>query len=224
MRPEHLLSGAILRLDTAAAAARIAANGGQPIDVRTPDAGGSYNPFAAGAPLTIYATGVRNAFDLVWHSNGQLYAPVNGSAANGAVPGYDGTSATPQRIDGTYSGGPVSAVSDVLMTEPDYIFRITQGGYYGHPNPTRAEYVLNGGNPSGGVDPLEMTQYPVGTQPDRNYRLSDVYVMGRKASPDGIVEYRGPAFGGTGTIVGPSGVDNAARLLPPTSSSVIESG
>ena len=37
--------------------------------------GGTYDPYAAGAPLTLYATGVRNAFDLVWHSNGHLYAP-----------------------------------------------------------------------------------------------------------------------------------------------------
>ena len=47
MRPERLLSGAILRLDTAAVAARIA--GGQgPLDVLTPDGGGTYNPWAAG--------------------------------------------------------------------------------------------------------------------------------------------------------------------------------
>ena len=40
-----------------------------PLDVHTEDAD-PYNPFAPGAPLTIYATGVRNAYDLVWHSNG----------------------------------------------------------------------------------------------------------------------------------------------------------
>ncbi len=43
------------------------------------EAGGSYDPYDPGAALTIYATGVRNAYDLLWHSNGRLYVPVNGS-------------------------------------------------------------------------------------------------------------------------------------------------
>ena len=50
-RTEHLLSSAILRLDTTKV-------GSSAIDVKT-DSGGTYNPFASGAPLTIYATGVR---------------------------------------------------------------------------------------------------------------------------------------------------------------------
>ena len=194
MRVERLLSATVLRLDTAAVAARINAGQGA-LDVKTPDGGGSYNPWAVDAPLTIYATGVRNAYDLIWHSNGQLYAPTNGSAAHGATPGYDGTSPVPQRIDGPYAGGAVSPIADVTITEPDYLHRILQGGYYGHPNPMRGEYVLNGGNPTAGVDIEEITQYAVGTQPDRNYR-GPAYVFGRKFSPNGVVEYRGPAFNG----------------------------
>ena len=77
-RPERLLSAAVLRLDPAA-------DRHVPLDVKTAE-GGSYDPYAAGAPLTIYATGVRNAFDLVWHRNGHLYAPTNGSAAGGNTP------------------------------------------------------------------------------------------------------------------------------------------
>ncbi|MDQ3534601.1 MAG: Ig-like domain-containing protein, partial [Bacteroidota bacterium] len=79
LRPENLLSGAVLRLDLSKA-------GSFPINVLTPEAGGSYNPYATNAPLTIYASGVRNAFDLVWHSNGQLYVPTNGSGAGGNAP------------------------------------------------------------------------------------------------------------------------------------------
>ena len=194
MRPERLLSASVLRLDTAAVAARIAGGQGA-LDAKTPDGGGTYNPWAAGAPLTIYATGVRNAYDLIWHSNGQLYAPTNGSAAHGATPGYDGASPVPQRIDGPYTGGPVAGIADVTVTEPDYLHRILQGGYYGHPNPMRGEYVLNGGNPTAGADIEEIGQYPVGTRPDQNYR-GPAYVFGRKLSPNGVVEYRGPAFGG----------------------------
>ena len=55
-------------------------------------------------------------------------------------------------------------------TENDWLFKIVKGGYYGHPNPTRGEYVLDGGNPTAGADPFEFTEYPVGTQPDANYR------------------------------------------------------
>ena len=54
--------------------------------------------------MTIYASGVRNAFDLVWTRAGYLYAPTNGSAAGGSTPSFNGTfSGT--RIDGrTYTG------------------------------------------------------------------------------------------------------------------------
>src|SRR3954466_9407310 len=86
-RPEHLLNAAILRLDTNAVAQRIAAGQGA-LNVQTENnpTGTNYNPFAPGAPLTLYATGVRNAYDLVWTRNGQLYAPTNGSAAGGNTP------------------------------------------------------------------------------------------------------------------------------------------
>jgi fibronectin type 3 domain-containing protein len=194
MRPERLLSATVLRLDAVTVRDRLRLGLG-PLDVLTPDGGGWYDPFAAGVPLTIYATGVRNAYDLIWHSNGQLYAPTNGSAAHGATPGYDGTSPVPQRIDGPYTGGAVAPIADVTITEPDYLHRVVQGGYYGHPNPQRGEYVLNGGNPTAGSDFEEIAQYPVGTAPDRNYR-GPAYVFGRKLSPNGVVEYRGPAFDG----------------------------
>ena len=200
MRPERLLSATVLRLDTATLANRIAAGQGA-LDAKTPDGGGTFDPWAANSPLTIYATGVRNAYDLIWHSNGRLYAPANGSAAHGAAPGYTAGTAVPRRVDrdlygpGPYPTTSVSAIPDVLMTEPDFLFLVEQYGYYGHPNPLRGEYVLNGGNPTTAVDPLEVDQYPVGTLPDRNYRGA-AYVFGRKLSPNGVVEYSGPAFNG----------------------------
>ena len=78
-RNECLLSGTVLRLD-------ISKLGPLPFDVKTPDGGGIYNPYAANAPLTIYASGIRNAYDLVWHSNGSLYVPNNGSNPGGNTP------------------------------------------------------------------------------------------------------------------------------------------
>jgi glucose/arabinose dehydrogenase len=32
-----------------------------------------------GGDVSVYATGLRNPYDLVWHSNGQLYANDNGA-------------------------------------------------------------------------------------------------------------------------------------------------
>ncbi len=99
-RPERVLSAAILRANLDAITA-------PPLDVKTADGGGKYDPFAPGAPLTLYATGVRNAFDVLWHSNGQLYAPVNGSSAGGTAPPTPdlkpGT-ALPRRIDADTRG------------------------------------------------------------------------------------------------------------------------
>ncbi|MFI5838070.1 Ig-like domain-containing protein [Micromonospora sp. NPDC051300] len=187
-RPERLLSAAVLRLDPARLPATL------PLDVQT-EAGGVYDPDAAGAPLTLYATGVRNAFDLVWHSNGHLYAPTNGSAAGGNAP------ATPTPLPASctrrgYTGPAVPALAGVPTAETDYVFDVKPGRYYGHPNPLRCEWVLAGGNPNAGADPFEVPAYPVGTQPDPNFDLAGTYDAGLHASANGAVEYRGGAFGG----------------------------
>lgn len=185
-RDEHLLSASCLRLDLS----RIKSF---PLDVKTPEGGGSYNPYASGAPLTLYATGVRNAYDLLWHSNGQLYLPTNGSAAGGNTPAsVQGTT----RPDGsTYSGPDVPAINSVPQTQNDYLFRIQKGGYYGHPNPLRGEYVLNGGNPTSAIDPAEVLNYPVGTMPDKNYR-GFAYNFQNDKSPNGVIEYKSNTFNG----------------------------
>lgn len=198
LRPERLLSASILQIDTDAIATRIAAGQGA-INVRTEGTASDYNPWAAGAPVKIYATGVRNAYDLVWTRSGHLYAPTNGSAAGGATPasppgGFSGTRID-QAQNGPYTGPNVPGISQVNVSEPDFLFKIEQGGYYGHPNPTRGEYVLNGGNPTDMVDYLEISQYPSGTQPDRNYRGA-AWIFGKNHSPNGVIEYQGNAFGG----------------------------
>ncbi|MEU5878698.1 Ig-like domain-containing protein [Spirillospora sp. NPDC047279] len=194
-RPEHLLSAAVLRLDPSKLPAAL------PLDVRT-EAPGTYTPFAAAAPLTLYATGVRNAFDLVWHSNGHLYVPTNGSAAGGNAPATPSPlpAACSNRIDraanGAYTGPSVPAITSNAQAETDYVFDVKKNRYYGHPNPTRCEWTLAGANPTSGADPFQMTAYPAGTQPDRNLDLAGIYDAGLHASANGTVEYRGSAFGG----------------------------
>ncbi|WP_436499757.1 Ig-like domain-containing protein [Actinokineospora sp. HUAS TT18] len=194
-RPEHLLTAAVLRLDPAKLPATL------PLDART-EAPGTYSPFATNAPLTLHATGVRNAFDLVWHTNGHLYVPTNGSGAGGNTP------ATPSplpavcanRIDkataGAYTGPSVPAITNNNQAETDYVFDVKKGRYYGHPNPTRCEWTLGGGNPTLAVDPFEQTTYPVGTLPDRNIDLAGMYEAGMHASANGVIEYKSNSFGG----------------------------
>ena len=198
-RPEKLLSAAVLEVDPR----RDFVPGGH--DVRTepisltddpitdlPEGDfnadgtypGSYDPFAEGAILRIFATGIRNAYDLVWHSNGQLYTPTNGTAANAASPDNPDT---PE--DESASGSP---------KQLDYLFTVEQDGYYGHPNPRQGHYILNGGNPTSGRDPNEVggnTYYEPGTLPEPGYDIEDAYSLGFNQSPNGAIEYTGDAFG-----------------------------
>lgn len=191
-RPEQLLTAAVLRVDLSSITA-------PPLSVKTED-GGTYNPFATGAPVTIFASGVRNGYDLVWHTNGQLYVPANGSAAGGNTPGTPSPlpTACQTRIDnainGSYNSPQVLGLNNV-DTQGDYLFRVVNGGYYGHPNPKRCEWVLNGGNFTSGVDPAQVPEYPVGTQPDRNNRGFS-FNFGQHFSPNGVIEYRSNIFGG----------------------------
>lgn len=223
--PETLFSGAVLRIDinklNALSTLPLNATTGIPnvtgdllnqpnYGLGDPQLVNFYDPLAPNAPLTLYATGIRNVYDLLWHTNGRLYAPGNSSAAGGNAPGTPVTLpiSCQFRIDrffyGAYTGPAIPAVNTINV-QPDYLYRIEQGGYYGHPNPTRCEWVLNGGNPTAGVDPFEIiTQtigpttyngYPVGTQPDRNYR-APIYNFQFNKSPNGVIEYRSNTFGG----------------------------
>jgi hypothetical protein len=225
-RNEHLLNAAVLRFDPSLWNATV--NG--PLDVNTEDAD-PYDPFAPGAPLTIYASGIRNAYDLVWASNGFLYVPTNGSAAGGNTPG---TPTIPPggllpRIDsatnGPYTGPTVPALSNV-STQHDWLFRVVQNGYYGHPNPTRNEFVLNGGNPTSGADPAQVSEYPVGTLPDRNWK-GFAFDFGLNYSPDGVIQYKYGGFGGA--LVGKllvvrfSGGDDIIVLEPGLNGDIVSS-
>jgi len=172
MRPERLLSGTILRLD-------LAKLGDRTLDVRTPDVGGSYSPDSPDAPLTIYASGLRLTYDLLWHSNGHLYAPTNGSSQGGAAPAGDGA----------------PGIDPLSPAEDDWLFRVAPGKYHGHPNPAAGHFVLNGGNPTDDFDFAEAIAYPVGVRPDRDWNPA-VYVIGQHVSANGVIEYRGPACNG----------------------------
>ncbi|WP_045235245.1 NPCBM/NEW2 domain-containing protein, partial [Deinococcus pimensis] len=176
-RPERLLTAALLRVD-------LTKIGTLPLDVRTED-GGTYDPYAPNAPLTIFASGIRNAYDMVWHTNGRLYVPTNGSAAGGNAP------ATPSVLPAACArrgyGGPAVPGITGAGVQNDYLFKVEAGGYYGHPNPLRCEYAAFGANPTSAADPMELAEYPVGTRPDPNWR-GFAYDFGQHASPNGVIE------------------------------------
>uniref|UniRef100_UPI001CFCD7C2 carbohydrate-binding protein n=1 Tax=Alloyangia pacifica TaxID=311180 RepID=UPI001CFCD7C2 len=140
-----------------------------------------YDPYAEDAVLRIFAEGNRNAYDLVWHSNGYLYVPTNGSAAGGNVPD-DPSTPEDEGING-------------VGLQADYLFRMVEDGYYGHPNPLRDKFILNGANPTSGTDPNQVGNYPVGTDPDPEYDLTGAYNLGNNRSPNGAIEYMSGVFG-----------------------------
>lgn len=194
-RDEHLLNAAVLRVDIDALEAGPLP---LPLDIQTevPAPAAPYDPYAPGAPVTLYATGVRNAYDILWH-DGHLFTATNSSAANGNMPSTPPDFATqPACVDRGYTGPAVTGVTTVDNAPPDYLYRIEPGLYYGHPNPKRCEWVMNGGNPSSGVDPDEQHQYPVGTMPDVKY-TGYRHALGLHFSPDGMMIYGSDAFGGT---------------------------
>ena len=168
-RPETKLSGAILQADVRAITGTL--------NVKTGD-GGTYNPDAAGARVKVYAGGTRNAYDLLWHSNGSAYSAVNESAAGNAPAGPNNT---PPALTGLGAGN-------------DYFTKIVPGAYYGHPNPSRGDYTLNGGNPTSNRDYFEVPEYPVGTPPQANW-LPPLRDLGEHRSPNGLCEYTSPALG-----------------------------
>ena len=164
-----------------------------------------YNIFKGSNPLRIYADGVRNTFDMVWGSNGHLYAAINGSSAGGSAPATPSdlsTVPTTYRPDKdikgtTYTGPRAPALTGINQVEPDSIFDVTNGAYYGHPDPARGEYVLDAGNTGGtATDGYQFGAYPNGQQPDRSY-TRPIYSFGNNYSPDGILQYT--AVGGKNT-------------------------
>ena len=137
-------------------------------------------------PVQIYATGVRNAFDLVFHSSGELFTGINGN---------DGPSSTPDDPSTPANeavGGPGN-----IVNPDETVARLTQGGFFGQPNNVREEFIPFGGNPDSEQTPFEVSQLPVGTQPnplfnpDDNFNLIENRAPGStgSVSPNGIAEF-----------------------------------
>ncbi|WP_062318478.1 PA14 domain-containing protein [Demequina maris] len=240
-RGEQLLTAALLHFDPEHARVQQAitdAEGDDPQLVQTAssgssgenatngyDAGNPYDPWAANAPLQIYATGIRNAYDLVYHSNGHVYVATNGTAGGGNSPGvdYNATTETWTRVAAsgipgysTVNGQDLTAACEARAdrdpsyvprsippisnhpTQRDHLYDVVEGGYYGHPNPTRCEFVLHEGN-----DPDNPPQwagqggskYVSGVLPESHYK-GVAYDFEYNKSPNGTIEYMSKTYGG----------------------------
>src|SRR5207237_5309263 len=134
---------------------------------------------------------------MLWHRNGNLYTGLNGAAAGGDVP-----------------AGPRSpAIANIKETTEDLLLRVTKGAYFGHPNPARNEFVLMGGNPTAEKDPQEITEYPVGTQPEAKFTMP-AYDFGKSVSPNGLIEYIGGTLDGDILVTRYSGGKDIIVLVP----------
>ncbi len=98
--------------------------------------------------IELFATGIREGYDLCWHSRGSLFAGINMNNTNDMTPGHE-------------------ALPSISARPAEMMLRIVRGKYYGHPNPARDQWVFQDGNPTAGVDPWEVPGLPVGTMPER---------------------------------------------------------
>ena len=204
--PEYALSGAILTID-------LAAIGDRTVDLPTlddparpgnPDPG---DPFGGakganqarldpGGPVTVYAPGFRNPYDVVLTAAGRLY-----TIDNGANPGWGDA---PRFAGGRCTNEPRSGGK----RQEDTFHHIDGPGYYGgHPNPTRAnpENRFAGQSPVAEARPQECRFLPG----EESAALATF-----PASTNGLVEYRSGAFGGVlaGDLLTAS-FDNRVYLL-----------
>ncbi|WP_420461395.1 PKD domain-containing protein [Neolewinella sp.] len=221
MRKESLLAAAVLRLNLGKLPTQL------PLSVYTTEnitainhaptnsitmSDGTYNPYAQNSPLTLYATGIRNAYDMVFHTNGWTYVPTNGTAGNNSTSpitpssiaylSQDTSGIGVRRANGTFFTDPSIPSMVGGETQKDWLFKTKGGSYHGHPNPYRGEFVLNHGGLaySGLPGQLEtsyrdVAKYPEDLGPDVNYR-EVAYDFGMNKSPNGVVEYKSDAFNG----------------------------
>jgi glucose/arabinose dehydrogenase/N-acetylneuraminic acid mutarotase len=161
-----------------------------------------------GRPYTdveIYASGLRNTYDGIFHSNGQIYAPDNGLGVTGTVPPVPRLGDPSDRSITTLFG---NVSLDNPGSQPDPLNRIVQGGYYGHPNPYRDEVIFKDGSFQGFNASNRPPGHPAYTAP--------LFNLGNNKSANGIIEYTGNnLFGqlkGDLLITNYSSGDNLTRI------------
>ncbi|MDQ8184739.1 Ig-like domain-containing protein [Pelagicoccus sp. SDUM812002] len=169
--PEQRLSACIVKIDYR--------NINSPLDVH-PLRG--YDPINDVGTLQIFATGVRNALEIVSHSNGNLYTAVNLNDRRGPADGVP---------DDPDIAGDQNLLIEQTTPDQESLLLLREGRHYGFPNPMRGQYVLGGGNPTESEDPFEISDYPVGTYPEPGFAPELMYPIWKYGgtSPNGMIEY-----------------------------------
>ncbi len=149
-----------------------------------------------GGDVSVYASGLRNPYDVVWHSNGRLYNTDNGPNA-----GY-GPPSTGCSTQGSSDAGAL-----------DELNLIEAGNYYGHPNRNR------------GFSDARQCVYHAGTEPSTVDYTAPIEAN-LPASSDGLAEYTSGVFGGQmqGNLLYVAWVDSELHRvqLGPSGTSVLE--
>ena len=166
--PESPFSGAILKIDmnnanlSGAVHYTLTSTGAVNDDQRF---GEQVDP-VAGLKVSVFASGLRNTFDIVLATNGLLYGPDNGQNTG-------------------YGPASTSAVTEVNLSadSPDELNIIASGNYYGHPNRGRGRY--NG---------REYIYRAPDTASISGQYTAPIAIV--PSSTNGIDEYRSMTFGG----------------------------
>ena len=127
-----------------------------------------------GGPVQIFATGLRNAYDIVYTQSNRFYVWDNGPNT-----GWGGTP----------NNNCSNTIDNGGNKYPDGLHLISQGYYAGHPNPTRG----NKGNTFGGQTPIEVDANPEECQ----YKIpsnGDGALTSNIESTNGLVEYTASNF------------------------------
>ncbi len=186
--PEYALSAAVLEID-------LDAIGNSTYDLPTlddedrPGSVDENDPFGGndgknqaklvqGGPVQIYASGMRNIYDIIQTESGNIYVWDNGPNSGwGGVPINNCS-------QNTHEGGD---------TNPDGLHKITKGYYGGHPNPTRGnkDNKFNDSNPQTPIEVAENPEECIYAAPGEG----DGSLTTLNASSNGLTEYTASNFG-----------------------------
>lgn len=179
--PEYALSSAVLEID-------LGMIGNSTYDIPTLDGpADQHDPFGGhdglnqamlvqNGPIEIFATGIRNAYDIVHTEDGRFYVWDNGPNTGwGGQPDND-------CLNEVDNGG---------SNSQDGLHLVTQGYYAGHPNPTRG----NKANTFGGQSPIEGPANPEECEYQTPGAASGALTL-QGSSTNGLDEYTASNFGG----------------------------
>jgi hypothetical protein len=135
----------------------------------------------------VFASGLRNPYGIVLHSNGKLYSTDNGPNA-----GY-----------GVISTGCGTSDFAPEFTSKDELNLIIKGGYYGSPNRKRAS--VDG-------DTRQCIYHPPTIASNAGYTAP---LLSLASSTDGIIEYEADHFGGQlrGNLIASKYTDGLFRII-----------